>query len=69
MMANVYHARPLRSIGSGGVATPCLPATDRRQGGGRRDPREIEAWTVCFLVASAEEADAGTEILRLMEGE
>ena len=32
-------------------------------------PREIEAWTVRFLAALAEEAETGTELLRLMERE
>ena len=32
-------------------------------------PREIEAWTVRFLAALAEEAETGTEYLRLLERE
>jgi hypothetical protein len=32
-------------------------------------PREIEAWTVRFLAALAEKAEAGTEYLRLLERE
>ena len=32
-------------------------------------PREIEAWTVRFLAALAEEAETGTGLLRLMEKE
>ena len=36
---------------------------------GGETPREIEAWTVYFLAALAEEADAGIELLRLMERE
>jgi len=32
-------------------------------------PREIEAWTVRFLAALAEEAETGTELLRLLERE
>ena len=36
---------------------------------GGESPWEIEAWTVRFLVALAEEADAGTELLRLLESQ
>jgi predicted transcriptional regulator len=36
---------------------------------GAETPREIEAWTIDFLAALAEEAETGTGLLRLMERE
>lgn len=69
MMANARHcAGRLRSIGSGGGCCTLLPAADA-PGRQRRNARQIEACTVRFLAALAEETDSSTEVLRLMERE
>ncbi len=47
---------------------PCPLLTGAKALGGEM-PGEIEPWTVHFLAALAEEAEAGTELLRLLERE
>jgi hypothetical protein len=48
---------------------PACPLLTGARALGGETPRETEAWTIDFLAALAEEADAGADFLRLLERE